>query len=208
MKKRIVKSFIIVILSLSRANAFDVTFRMKDLKPIEEPSMLYWLTPFGADEDKNGIRDDVQNFILKIARDENLKLGLFYYAFYIQEAMKLAFNKKEYLENYKKLHGASRCLIFLSINPKPIASKNLYYIELQVLKKMKNNPLRKFLYDFGKGSISDDMGYNKLIGILNCLKNCPFKIKNLKSYLDFWESKKIIDLNARDKENLIGEYGE
>jgi len=96
----------------------------------------------GVDEDEDGIRDDVQEFINKKYKDKKVKAAVVQYAKNFQKKLNDSEDKALSIENAKNGFRALNCLIFItSINETLHISKELKSEMLNTRERLEANSM-------------------------------------------------------------------
>src|SRR5690606_16501086 len=117
----------------------------------------------GEDKDQNGIRADVQNWIIDNASNINTKRALAEYAFVSQNLLGLVFDRRGFRKMYVRKKESEECISFLSAEGTYNYHTKPLRLSFELKSKIHNTPQRMFWKWLGESHLDMELVSIKLI---------------------------------------------
>lgn len=150
----------------------------------------------GEDVDKNGIRDDVQNWIISSYTDPNVKKGLILMAYYSGKQMVNISDSESFYKYFKITQAISSCVFAITRFGK-ISYERPPTIEF--IDRFYNNWYRRLASKYGESRINT--GYYSL-AFDRMIASCGYKIRNLEEIFNDMRKENAYGIRQLQKEKI------
>lgn len=185
-KSSLLLLIIFLVAACNKYKAGDVIDNNDVVPP--SPSILSYFTVEGADDDLDGVRDDIEIWINEEFDDPNIRMALKQEARAWYKKMFVT-SPEENLRIIEDLRQAVSCFTGVSLYKNFELSKreyNKFLDSRRMLSRFENNYWRKKWFDAkNKYSVSGSYRGGEM-NIMKCLNYCRFEVQNLKRLLQIY----------------------